>query len=230
MSIITDNLAELKSILPDDKITLVAVTKTHPVEKIMELYETGQRDFGENRVQELLEKKDKLPADIRWHLIGHLQRNKVKFIAPFVYMIHSVDSLKLLEEINREAEKNGRIINCLLQVYVATEETKFGLDYNELVAILDSGDYKAMINIKLKGIMGMATMTDDEEQVHEEFALLKKIFDSVKSNYFAGDNEFRILSMGMSSDYRIAIEEGSTMLRLGSVIFGERHYIGEIDE
>ena len=230
MSIITDNLAELKSILPDDKITLVAVTKTHPVEKIMELYETGQRDFGENRVQELLEKKDKLPSDIRWHLIGHLQRNKVKFIAPFVYMIHSVDSLKLLDEINKEAEKNGRVINCLLQAYVATEETKFGLDYNELVAILDSEDYKAMTNIKLKGIMGMATMTDDEEQVHEEFSLLKKIFDTVKSSYFAGDNEFRILSMGMSSDYRIAIEEGSTMLRLGSVIFGERHYIGEIDE
>lgn len=224
MSELTDNLAELKNLLPQDKVTLVVVSKTHPVEKISELYNAGQRDFGENRVQELLDKKDKLPADIQWHLIGHLQRNKVKFIAPFVYLIHSVDSIALLEEINKEASKNNRVINCLLQVFIATEETKFGLLPEELRALLESEDFKSLKNINICGLMGMASNSIDEDKVRDEFLRLKTLFDHTKQNYFSDSADFSILSMGMSSDYILAVQEGSTLVRLGSVIFGERVY------
>jgi hypothetical protein len=216
------NLARVKSAIGTDKVTLVAVSKTHPVEKIQAMYEAGQRDFGENRVQELITKQPLLPSDIRWHLIGHLQTNKVKYIAPFVYLIHSVDSPKLLKEINREAVKNKKVIDCLLQVYIAKEETKFGLSEDEVLAILDSDEYKAMKNIKIRGLMGMATNTENEATVRNEFRSLKQFFDSLKNSHFRGGPDFAILSMGMSSDYKIAIEEGSTMVRIGSALFGER--------
>lgn len=215
-----ENLARVQSAIGTDKVTLVAVSKTHSVEKIRAMYEAGQRDFGENRVQELISKQPLLPSDIRWHLIGHLQTNKVKYIAPFVHLIHSVDSFKLLKEINKEAGKNKRIIDCLLQVYIAKEESKFGLSEEEVLAILDSDEYKVMQNIKIRGLMGMATNTDNEAIVRREFRSLKLVFDTLKSSHSGSD--FAILSMGMSSDYRIAIEEGSTMVRIGSALFGER--------
>lgn len=205
--------------LKEKNVTLVAVSKTKSVEEILELYHLGQRDFGENYVQELVEKYQQLPKDIRWHFIGHLQSNKVKLIAPFVHLIHSVDSEKLLKEINKEAKKNNRIIDCLLEVFIAKEETKFGLDNHELQTLamhyMDNTDDK---NICIKGLMGMASFTNDKEAVRKEFAFLKSLFDKLKTT----NSELQTISMGMSADYKIAIEEGSNMVRIGSLLFGKR--------
>jgi hypothetical protein len=201
---------------------LIAVSKTHPVEKIRQVYQAGQRLFGENRPQEMLEKHPSLPPDIQWHMIGHLQTNKVKYIAPFVAMIHSVDSLKLLQEINRQAQKHNRIIDCLLQFHIATEETKFGLDEAEAEALLVSPEYSTMHNIRICGVMGMATFTENPEQVRAEFRHLKSIFHRLKTRFFANEASFREISMGMSGDWEIALEEGSTLVRIGSLIFGAR--------
>lgn len=201
---------------------LVAVSKTHPVDKILEIYQQGQRIFGENRPQEMLEKQAALPADIQWHMIGHLQTNKVKYIAPFVAMIHSVDSLKLLQEIERQAQKHQRVIDCLLQFHIASEETKFGLDEQEAIALLESPEYAAMKHIRICGVMGMATFTDNQQQVREEFRHLKNLFDRIKSRFFAGQDHFKEISMGMSGDWKMALEEGSTLVRIGSLIFGAR--------
>lgn len=203
-------------------ITLVAVSKTHPVERILELYQRGQRDFGENRVQELLEKAPHLPADIRWHLIGHLQTNKVRYIAPFIHMIHSVDSLRLLAEIEKQAAKSGRTIDCLLQFHIAEEETKFGLSEDEADALLQSQEYHTMRHVRICGVMGMATFTDNTNQVRAEFRHLRRIFERLRTTYFADAAHFREISMGMSSDWEIAVEEGSTIVRIGSLIFGPR--------
>ena len=195
-------------------ISLVAVSKTKPIEDILELYNYGHRDFGENYVQELVEKAEKLPNDIRWHFIGHLQTNKVKFIIPFIYLIHGIDSLRLLKEINKQAEKNKRVIDCLLQVHIAQEETKFGFDEAELLNL----DLKQFVNVKIKGLMGMASLTDDNNKIRIEFKSLKVLFEKLKTQ----NPELSILSMGMSADYKIAIEEGSNMVRIGSLLFGER--------
>jgi hypothetical protein len=223
MATIAQKLNELKKQLPSG-VTLVAVSKTKPAEMIMEAYETGHRIFGENKVQELTDKYEQLPKDIRWHMIGHLQRNKVKYIAPFVSLIHGVDSFRLLKTINKEAAKYNRIIPCLFQIHIADEETKFGLDENELFEILESADYKSLSNIQIKGLMGMATFTDDMEKVRSEFRCLKTLFDKTKNNYFSSDDAFSILSMGMSGDYQTAVEEGSNMVRIGSAVFGERQH------
>lgn len=214
-------LAFIKT-LPEE-VKLVAVTKTKPVEEILEVYRAGHRLFGENKVQELLPKYEALPKDIEWHMIGHLQTNKVKHIAPFVGMIHSVDSLKLLKAIDKEAAKNKRFIPCLLQFHVAEEETKFGLSLDEALDILRSEDFANLRNISIRGVMGMATFTDDETKVHREFRHLKHIFDHLKKDVFSQDSGFCEISMGMSDDCRIAIAEGSTMIRVGSSIFGSRN-------
>ncbi len=203
-------------------VTLVAVSKTKPIEAIQQMYDQGQRVFGENRVQELEEKYRALPKDIQWHLIGHLQKNKVKYIAPFVSMIHSVDSLELLEIINKEAAKADRIISVLLQFYIAKEDTKFGLSEAEGLALLDQLVEKPLTNIKICGIMGMASFSDDKALVRSEFQNLKNIFAQLKNKYFAADDAFKEVSMGMSGDYELAIEEGSTMVRIGSALFGSR--------
>ena len=205
-----------------DQVTLVAVSKTKPVEDIQTAYNAGQRIFGENKVQELTDKFDTLPKDIEWHFIGHLQSNKVKYIAPFVSMIHAVDSLKLLKEINKQAKKNDRTISCLLQFHIAEEDSKFGLNLEEAQLILSSNEFVELQNISIVGIMGMATFTDEEDQVREEFRTLENYFHVVKSHFFKYNEEFKHLSMGMSGDYKIALEEGSTMVRLGSSIFGAR--------
>lgn len=205
------------------KATLVAVSKTKPVLEIKELYNAGQIDFGENYVQELTEKYPQLPNDIHWHFIGHLQSNKVKYIAGFVHFIHSVDSFKLLKEINKQAQKNNRIINCLLQVHIAQEETKFGFTEEELGLFLRNKELKELLHIKITGLMGMASLTEDENKVREEFTFLKKIFDKYKPTT-TSNIEFSTLSMGMSSDYKIAIEEGSSLVRIGSLLFGARNY------
>ena len=216
-----EKYVEFKRNLPEN-VTLVAVSKTRTAEEIMALYDEGQRHFGENRVQELIAKQPNLPADVSWHLIGHLQTNKVKFIAPFVSLIHSVDSLKLLKVINKEAQKNNTVIDCLLQFFIAEEETKFGLDFDEATQILSSEDFHQFNNIRIKGVMGMATFTDDVAQVRREFKNLKSIFESLKKDFFADEDGFCQISMGMSDDYHIAIEEGSTIVRVGSALFGER--------
>ncbi len=200
--------------------TLVAVSKTKPVEEIMELYHLGQRDFGENYVRELTDKYEQLPKDIRWHFIGHLQSNKVKYIAPFVSLIHGVDSKKLLIEINKQANKINRVIDCLLQIHIAKEETKFGLDDNELKELFET-DFTNYKNIRIKGLMGMASFTDDMEKVRTEFRLLKSLFDRY-STLSIVNGQWSILSMGMSADYKIAVEEGSNMVRIGSLLFGKR--------
>ena len=203
--------------------TLIAVSKTKPAEDIQELYDLGHRDFGENYVQELIAKQPVLPADIRWHFIGHLQSNKVKYIAPFVYMIHGVDSLKLLSEINKQAVKNSRRIKVLLQIHVATEETKFGLDEQELTALLEefsqSPDFG---HVEVCGLMAMASFSENPQQVRAEFKMAHRIFQSARQKFFLNSDHFNQLSMGMSGDYRIALEEGSTMIRVGSLLFGER--------
>lgn len=214
-----------KKILQDLSPTgaqLVAVSKTKPNEAILELYHKGQLDFGENRVQELLPKFEELPKDIQWHLIGHLQTNKVKYVVPFVHVIHSVDSYKVLKEINKQSRKIDRVTNCLLQFKIAEEETKYGLTWEEAVAMLENPAYKEMRHIRILGVMGMATFTDDEAQVRREFRQLKRIFDRLKEQYFAEQEDFQEISMGMSDDYRIALEEGSTMVRIGSLLFGSR--------
>ncbi len=215
------NLQNIRNSLPED-VTLVAVSKTKPVAMVEALFNGGQIDFGENKVQELLEKQPQLPSQIRWHMIGHLQSNKVKYIAPFVHMIHGVDSLKLLRVINKEGEKNNRIINCLLQLHIASEETKFGLSEQELMDIILAGEWKEMQFVNIRGLMGMATFTDDSEVVGREFRNLKRIFDNVRSDHLKDKADFTVLSMGMSADYKTAIEEGSTMIRVGSLIFGPR--------
>ncbi len=201
---------------------LVAVSKTKPVGDIRALYDEGQRIFGENKVQEMADKQLQLPADIQWHLIGHLQTNKVKYIAPFVSLIHSVDSLKLLAEIDKQAAKNGRIINCLLQIFIADEPTKFGLDEAELHQLLGSPEFKTFKNVSICGLMGMATNTEDLTKVETEFEHLKQIFEKVKAQYFSEQPIFKELSMGMSSDYKIALKHGATLIRVGSMLFGDR--------
>ncbi len=220
---ITSNLNSIRALLPD-YVKLIAVSKTHPVSVIMEAYRAGHKVFGENRVQELLAKYNDMPKDIEWHLIGHLQTNKVKYIAPFVSLVHSVDSLKLLSVINKEAQKCDRVIDCLLQVYIASEETKFGLSADELHELLQSPELDQLQNVRICGLMGMATFTDNLQQVRTEFRFLKNLFEGVKQKYFQGKPWFKELSMGMSSDYQIAVEEGSTMVRIGSNIFGHRSY------
>ncbi|NVO10286.1 MAG: YggS family pyridoxal phosphate-dependent enzyme [Bacteroidales bacterium] len=220
---IQSNLERIKATIPDN-VTLVAISKTHPAEVVMEAYNAGQRIFGENKVQEMVAKYETMPKDIDWHLVGHLQSNKVKYIAPFVSLIHSVDGLKLLDVINKEAEKEGRIINCLLQMYIAKEETKFGLSSEELEDLLKSSEYKKMKNIKVIGLMGMASFVDNTEKVKSEFRYLTSTFKHIKDLYFKDIQDFKEISMGMSGDYEIAIEEGSTMVRIGSSIFGHRDY------
>lgn len=219
---IADNIKKYKNEVQQDGVTLVAVSKTKPKEDILEAYEAGQRIFGENQVQEMCEKQEHLPKDIQWHLIGHLQTNKVKYMAPFVTLIHGVDSLKLLQEINKQALKNERIIDCLLQVYIADEDTKFGLAYDEVIELLRSEEYVEMKNIRIIGLMGIATNTKNEKQLKIEFNELKVFFDGIKLTFFRKEETFKELSMGMSSDYKLAIEEGSTMVRIGSSIFGDR--------
>jgi hypothetical protein len=219
---IADNIRSLKNETDTIKVQLVAVSKTKPVEEVKEAYDAGQRLFGENMVQELVDKYEHLPKDIEWHLIGHLQTNKVKYIAPFISMIQSVDSLKLLQEIDKHAQKNDRTIDCLLQVYIADEETKYGLGFDEAIELLRSDEYAGLNHIRIRGLMGIATNTDNEKQVKEEFYELKTFFDGIKQSYFRQDPTFDVLSMGMSSDYKIAIEEGSNMVRLGGTIFGQR--------
>lgn len=212
-----ESYLNIKQSIPEG-ITLVAVSKTRSIDEMMRLYEAGQRDFGENRVSELLEKKDKMPLDVRWHLIGHLQTNKVKFIAPFISLIHSIDSEKLLAEVNRQAQKQGRIITCLWQVFVATEDTKFGLLPEEIETIHCKETLDQYPNIRISGIMAMASLTNNADQIHKEFAKARAIFNQLKTNNLY-PHKMEILSMGMSSDYKIAIEEGSTMLRIGSKLF-----------
>ncbi|HCW09325.1 MAG TPA: YggS family pyridoxal phosphate-dependent enzyme [Cytophagales bacterium] len=201
---------------------LVAVSKTHPPEKIKEAYDAGQRVFGENKVQELCAKQPQLPADIEWHLIGHLQTNKVKQVVPFVALIHSVDSLKLLEEVNKQAKKVNRVVPCLLQVHIAAEETKFGFDEEELMELIQSGKISALDSIRIVGLMGMATFSENKEQVRSEFKKLKTLFEKIKTMELPSNIEMKELSMGMSQDYEIALEEGSTLVRIGTSIFGGR--------
>ncbi|KAF5078459.1 Pyridoxal phosphate homeostasis protein [anaerobic digester metagenome] len=220
---VSDNLNKVKQHVPSH-VTLVAISKTHPIDQIMEAYNAGQRVFGENKVQEMVSKQEAMPKDIQWHLVGHLQSNKIKYIAPFVTLIHSVDSLKLLVAINKEAVKANRVIDCLLQVYIAEEETKFGLSVEELTELLESEEYKQLTHVRVCGVMGMATFTDNEDQIRKEFKSLKTIFTNLKNSYFPNTDSFRHISMGMSGDYAIAIEEGSTMIRVGSSIFGHRAY------
>ncbi|EEI93427.1 YggS family pyridoxal phosphate-dependent enzyme [Sphingobacterium spiritivorum] len=219
---IAANIEEINQEIKSLGVTLVAVSKTKPNEDILQAYEAGQRVFGENMVQELVEKQEQLPKDIQWHLIGHLQTNKVKYIAPFIHMIESVDSIKLLKEINKHALKHDRIIDCLLQIYIADEDSKFGLDHTELIELLRDEEFSSLQNIRIRGLMGIATNTDNEKVIKEEFYELKMLFDGVKSSFFRKEDSFDTLSMGMSSDYRLAIEQGSTMIRLGSTVFGKR--------
>jgi hypothetical protein len=208
--------------LKPQNVTLVAVSKTKPNETILEMYNEGQRVFGENKVQEVAAKYEALPKDIEWHVIGHLQTNKVKYIAPFIRMIHSIDSLKLLKEVNKQAKRNDRTIDCLLQIHIAEEDTKFGLNSGEVKELLDSEAYEGFENIRIVGVMGMATFTDNTEQVRQEFKTLKYIFENLKLGYFQNNDTFSEVSMGMSGDFEIAIEEGSTMVRVGSLLFGSR--------
>ncbi|WP_353097903.1 YggS family pyridoxal phosphate-dependent enzyme [Empedobacter brevis] len=215
---IQDNLKTIEPTIPAH-VTLVAVSKTKPVEDVQEAYEAGIRDFGENKIQEMCDKYEVLPKDIRWHMIGHVQTNKVKYMAPFVHLIHGVDSLKLLKEIDKQAQKNNRVIDVLLQQFIADEETKFGLDDKEIRQIMQE-EIQSLPHVRVVGLMGMATFTDDENQIRKEFKTLKSNFEYLKNNF----ENISILSMGMSGDYQIAIEEGSTMVRIGSSIFGYRNY------
>lgn len=221
---IVDNLRLIQQGIPSN-VSLVAVSKTQSVEKIRETYNLGHRIFGENKVQELAAKQKELPQDIEWHLIGHLQTNKVKYIAPFISLIHSVDSLKLMKEIDKEALKNRRIINCLMEFYIASEETKFGLSLVEAKNILASADFKALKNIRITGVMGMASFVDNEAIIRSEFKNLVDYFNIINEEFFADVAYFNEISMGMTSDYRIAIEEGSTIVRIGTAIFGDRNYL-----
>ncbi len=220
---IRQNIQEILSDLPPT-VRLVAVSKFHPIEAIREAYEGGQRIFGESKVQELTHKQEALPDDIEWHFIGHLQTNKVKYIAPYVSLIHGVDSFRLLAEINRQSERVGRVIPCLLQLHVAQESTKFGFTPEECHDMLQAGEWRNFSNISIRGVMGMASFTDDANQIRQEFALIRHTFNRIKEDFFATDASFGELSMGMSDDYPIAIEEGSTLIRIGSSIFGHRNY------
>ncbi len=220
MTGIKENLQKIKSSLPEH-VTLVAVSKTKPVSDLQEAYDAGQRVFGENKIQEMVAKYDELPKDIQWHMIGHLQRNKVKYMAHFVHLIHGVDSFKTLQEIDKQAKKNDRVINCLLQARIAKEDTKFGLPFNEIEEILASDELKELKNIKIVGLMGMATFTENQEQLQEEFSSLASFFNEKQEKY----PSLTTLSMGMSGDYELAIENGSNMVRIGSSIFGVRNYI-----
>ncbi len=218
---IEQRISEVKRSIPNH-VLLVAVSKTKPVETIKEAYDCGQRHFGENKVQEMVDKYHVLPKDIQWHLIGHLQTNKVKYIAPFVSLVHSIDSLKLLLEVDKQAKKQNRIINCLLQFHIAEEETKFGFSEAEAEELLNSNLFKTTTHVKIVGVMGMASFTEDQDQIRSEFIRLRDIFTRMKNKHFQNNPDFREISMGMSGDYQIAIEEGSTMVRVGSSIFGER--------
>jgi hypothetical protein len=218
---ITSNILKIRNELPAT-VKLIAVSKTKPVRDIMEAYNAGQKCFGENRVQELLSKKDNVPWDVEWHLIGHLQSNKVKLVVPFISMIQSVDSFRLLSVINNEASSVNRVINCLLQIHIAEEETKFGFSMKELTGVIQTTEFSQMNFVRICGVMGMATFTDDYDQVRKEFTYLKNCFDLLKNRYFTAGTHFREISMGMSGDYQIAIEAGSTMVRIGSLVFGER--------
>ena len=219
---IKENLKKIKDEIPPH-VKLVAVSKTKPNEDILEAYRAGQRVFGENKAQELIGKQPDLPEDIQWHFIGHLQRNKVKFLVPFVTMIESVDSFRLLRQINKEAMKVERRIDCLLQFHIASEETKFGLDITEAKDILGSEEFTKFEGVRICGVMGMATFTSDMEKVRSEFKTLKAIFDQLKASYFADNEDFKYISGGMSNDYRVAIEESCNIIRIGSEIFGERN-------
>lgn len=220
---IQENIKLIKSNLPSS-VKLVAVSKTKPNEDIMAAYDIGQRIFGENKVQDLTKKYEELPKDIEWHFIGHLQSNKVKYIAPFISMLHAVDSLKLLKTISKEAVKNNRTIDYMLQLHIAQEDTKFGLSEQALYELLNSEQFQAIKNVNLRGLMAMATNTSNELQIKKEFGLIKQIFDKVKETYFKDKEDFNELSIGMSSDYQLAVEQGSTMVRIGSTIFGLRNY------
>lgn len=221
---VKDQLLTIKNELRESGAQLIAVSKTKPNDLIMEAYEAGHRAFGENKVQELVEKQASLPADIEWHMIGHLQRNKVKYIAPFVHLIHGVDTVKLLKEINKEGRKNDRAIPCLLQVHIAAEDTKFGFSKDEIEELLKSNILDELENISIVGLMGMATNTNDEQQVRSEFAGLKRMFNQLLNSFDHPRLNLKEISMGMSGDYKIAVEEGSTMVRIGSTIFGAREY------
>lgn len=220
---IAENLEKILSEIPDD-VQLIAISKTKSNEEIMEAYRQGQRILGENKVQELTAKQPDLPKDIQWHFVGHLQSNKVKQIAPFISLIHSVDKLKLLKEINKRAKNEDRVIDCLLQFHIAEEESKFGLDVEEAKDLINSGIFPQLQHVRIRGVMGMATFTENEDQIRKEFKMLKNSFDFLKANYFRESEHFSEISMGMTNDYKIAIEEGSTMVRIGSAIFGERNY------
>jgi len=220
---ISNNLLQIKNTLPAN-VKLVAVSKMHPVAEILEAYYAGQKIFGENKVQELIDKYEQLPKDIEWHLIGHLQTNKVKFVVPFVSLIHSVDSYRLLQEINKEAAKKNKIVKCLLQIHIATEENKFGFDINEINTMLDDSNFVNQANVEICGVMGMATYTNNVERIKTEFDQLSAYFKTLKNQYFNYCAYFCEISMGMSGDYLLAIEHGSTMVRVGSSIFGERNY------
>jgi len=225
MTGIKEHLQTILKNIPKE-VTLVAVSKTKPIADIQEAYDAGQRIFGENKIQEMVVKYDALPKDIQWHMIGHLQRNKVKYMAHFVDLIHGVDSFKTLKEINKQAKKHHRIINCLLQVKIAKEDTKFGLTFDEITTILTSDELSPLENIKIKGLMGMATFTNNTQQIEEEFASLKLFFDQLKTKIKSKKNiELDTLSMGMSGDYQLAIKHGSNMIRVGSALFGARNYI-----
>ena len=221
---IKDNIEKFQTELKPFGARLVAVSKTHPVEKIRMALAAGQSIFGENKVQELVGKQPQLPPEVEWHLIGHLQRNKVKFVVPFVGLIHSVDSLKLLEEINKQGEKINRTIHCLLQVFITNEETKFGLDLEELHQLVESKETASLKFVMIDGLMGIATLTSDQQQLRREFRGLKKEFDSLKLTRLPANIQMKELSMGMSADYKIALEEGSTLVRIGTAIFGDRNY------
>ncbi len=223
MTNIADNIRKIQSEIPEN-VCLVAVSKTKPDEDLMVAYDAGQRIFGENKVQELTGKAERLPKDIQWHMIGHLQTNKVKYIAPFVSLIHAVDSIKLLKTINKEALKNDRVIPCLLQMHIAEESEKFGFKPEDIEQLSQETIFSELKNIRICGVMGMATFTEDQAQIRREFALLKNIFDRLKNSTFSEQEDFATISMGMSGDYPIAIEEGSNMVRIGSTIFGARNY------
>ena len=218
MSTITEHLNQLKNALPD-YVNLVAVSKTKPVEDLQEAYDAGQRIFGENKIQEMTDKWEVLPKDIKWHMIGHVQTNKVKYMAPYVNLIHSGDRLKLFKVIDKEAEKNDRTIDVLLQIKIAEEDSKFGMDPKEAIQLLENDGFKKYSNLRVIGLMGMASFVDDEAQIKREFSQLEKIYNTFKESH-----EFKVLSMGMSGDYKLALEHGSTMIRIGSAIFGARHY------
>ena len=220
---IAQNIQEIRKNIPQN-VSLVCVSKFHPENAILEAYNCGERIFGESRVQELLAKQTKLPADIQWHFIGHLQSNKIKLILPTVSLIHGVDSFNLLKEINSRALKAGRVVSCLLQVHIAREETKFGFSMEEIRQMLSGNEFGSLENVQINGLMGMATLTDDKEQIRAEFRTLKQLYDELKREYFQNNENFCELSMGMSDDYQIAIDEGSTMVRIGSSIFGMREY------